>query len=323
MSTNLVVEIAENTSAADWCTALVDQMTPIGFAPEQEPEGSVPARAVHIRDGDSEVVSWPCEDLAIAEGDRVLVRCALGGRRNRVHSCGLAIEFGADGALEGINIGFSVPEFASSYSEEWRDMVLRMAALVEGIDRLWNVSRAICLAESGKTWIEFRDGQWTTWPELSLDTTDDSLLEEMRSWSERDDVPVTRDRFTESFLISGPEARSEGVAILRHNPLNGAVLPVSLAEDEHYLRPSDESEARYRRMCWRATNGLTEITDSLVGECHEIPAVPVPSYWGHVGEKDRVRRLVAVYDSDPNFVLLVREYENGRTSPIVAGKRRS
>jgi hypothetical protein len=165
--------------------------------------------------------------------------------------------------------------------------------------------------------MEYRGGQWVTWPELPLDDTDNTLLQELESWAGRDDVPVSVDRFTDSFLL----AHGDTTALLRHNPMNGARLPGPAPDDDRYTRSDDETEDRYRRLCWRATGGIDDVIESLGGSFFEIPAVPVPRMWGHVAEKDRVRRLGYLPEVDPDFVLILREYENGRAAPILAGVR--
>jgi hypothetical protein len=316
MSSNLGIVVRPQELDLSWFVKIDRRFEELGFFPLRGRTGnSHPVGVVRYENNESEAISWPPQPESLERQKSLMVNYGLLGRRDQVHSFGLSYRFGSDRFLDTIWVGFSVPPFMADYSEAWVDMTWRVMAITEIFAENFTVESGSCMSDSGKTWMKYVSGSWVIVPDLPREAIDNWSLEGLQKWAAGEHNPVGQ--LNDSFVIVRPDAPND-VALLRTSPLDGCLLSPTAINDA-FEDLKDEPEDRYRLVCWRTSSGIDDIVELFGDPDAELP--PFEPDWFKAGDDEIVERNVVYFDLDPRYVVLFRQYRNGRTTFTRAGKR--
>lgn len=286
-------------------------------------DGQQRSAGVLVRPGitsqEEKAFTWPDFDFVGEKEDLLSLVYEVRGKARPGDGLVFSVSYGKRGFADSLRLVGSDHCFCQWYEESSRDLVLRVLTFLDLLRCNYQIERAKCIEmeETGETWFLMRGDGWEVRPSLPMNKSGEKSLDILKAVLNQQGCHLEFDQKTGSLFYRSPNLR--GAALVRNNIFDGSLLPDSPVDDEFYL-VDEESETRYLAACWRAARGINDIVSEFGEPDHLLGPIVLPEGRALANQR-AVKQQICYENQNRRFVLFFREYETGRTSVTLAGKR--
>jgi hypothetical protein len=269
--------------------------------------------------GPTESIRWPDDDFVGAKGDYLSTNFLVRGSARPGDGLVFSVWYHERGISNEIEFNVSGSSFANWYPEPERDIVLRVLTFLEMLAPDIPVKSARCFDwEAGENWFLFEGDHWEARPKLVLETGTENSTRIFSEFSNRNPHLFRIDDQTDAVFFETPEGTQ--LALLRHNLVDGTLLPESSIDDGFF--PVEEArEVEILKSCWRSKRGVDDIIAEYGKPDHYLGPILMPEEKFPRGRLENVKQQICYENLDDRYVVFFREYETGRTTTTLAGKK--
>lgn len=265
-------------------------------------------------------IDWPDLGFVGSPKDTLSLDYGVRGRTWSGDGLVFSIRYCGRGVADSLRFTLNADCFGLWYEEGTRDLILRAFVLLDQIRDRLPLKSAVCIDRrgSGECWLMLSESGWEIRPELAREASEANAIRILEAYLESQDPPISE--YEQSSVLY--RAKNHGLkALLRQNLVDGTQLPESEI-DSRFHAVDEGTELSFLRRCWQASSGIDDIVSELGNPDHIFGPVNLPERRVLRGLLQPVRQQVSYEKIDDRFVVIFREYEAGRTTVTLAGKRR-